>query len=149
MFSKLETMPETIDWLTSLDKQTHAVKQVYNHRQELVSVKEWHKDFRLKKAEIDCLIQAIKTQNLILTPDNMNWGFDVGFRVYAIRTSFSPFTGQSADERTELVLSFLEKQMPDDTRWNTLQPVFTSEQNLNLLRHFDMEEPREYSHYEY
>jgi hypothetical protein len=88
------------------------------------------------------LAMVTVSRDLILYPENMNFGLSVGFGIDYCET-----VGQIAERKR--VLSFTERQLPKNITFDDVAKVFNNHKNLQIMEFYGLEKPRERTHYDY
>ena len=100
---------------------------------------------KIEPDELEKLLNIIQEEKLIFFPINTSMGFAVGFVVAEGKGSPAP----GVKPEYEIILQFREAQLPAGFGWNTLAEVFNSPENLDRLRYYGIDKPKNYSHYTY
>jgi len=128
-----------VEWLLALDKEVRAE----HDGMPPVGRYETFIDKRiLTEDEMKKIFNIVKDEdNYIFTPDNVGFGFRVGFRVF-----FAHQVAPGVPPEISHLFTISEKQLPDGWGWNEMKPHFTSNKKRN---YYGMESVQQKGHYEY
>ena len=139
--NRLAEIGENDSFFKTLDERLHytskdgfgAIWDQYNSKQ------------RLTEEELARVMGLLNTEagDYAIAPVNINMGFSAGLIVCKIETVAMEYTA-------EVVLSFIEKQLPATVNWNKMAEVYMGKRNLELLYLIGMENPSpNHSRYDY
>lgn len=122
MSFQLPLTDEDLQFLREQDRRLHYIKEG-RYCGEKVHVDLYHDQNTLSLEDVERIKHLTLDKGLILTPENTNFGFSVGFAVV--------MPSQAKHIPSEVVLRFKEKQLPRGYSFQTLAPVFMNPSNTS------------------
>ncbi len=126
---------ESLLWLKSLNDKLLTNNHDYS-------------DYKLSINEIKRILSLIDHEKgMCLRPMNTNWGFSVGFVVMHVTPAVNL---KDSLAKGEDLLSFIEKQLPEQWRFHKLKSIFLKSNNIKLVTSTGLETPIDnYGKYDY
>lgn len=103
----------------------------------VISLSFHYHNIKLEVSEMEKILSLINPKTgIAMTPINTNYGFDVGFKII-----------YTFDKKS--LLSFIERQLPEEYNFDKLSETFNRPDNLEMLESIGLESPKEHSYYVY
>ncbi|GEM_PF-4223594 len=136
MIATLETqVEEDIEFLKQLDKRTCEVVECTEGFYRGMKRLDCKYDKKLSEEELLKILEVVeKRDDLVIYPTSTNFGFSVSFEV---SQGIKPVP--TIEAKTERLLTFSERQLPNGYDFQRLSHHFTSPRNLHLMKWYGFE----------
>jgi hypothetical protein len=153
---ELQILREEKEYLENLNKEIWAIRSFEftpNMSGSTVNIPSPCFKRILTKKEFDNIVEILNNYKMPITLYCSNFGFSYGFTVWT-----KPF---SREEKPTRIISFNSEHVPekyiggkgkernDDMLWEFMYDIFNSQDNITLLKSYDLEIPKYRSYYEY
>jgi|APSaa5957512622_1039677.scaffolds.fasta_scaffold133876_2 hypothetical protein len=144
------SLEKDIKFLKELDEKLHTTTKTYSHTYGSGE----HDDFTDEKMD-ECdfynILSVAEKYNLIVLPENVNWGFSLGFKIK--QDTFPAYKREQEKKEEfmiETILLFRDDQLPNENFIEKMFEYIHSEKNLKLIEKYGYEKPStKPSDYEY